>query len=75
LRHRRLAKAQSLAEENVAVNLCHTLVRIPDETCLRMTQLLDGSRDRAALAKELGTTEEKVGDLLRELASVALLVR
>jgi SAM-dependent methyltransferase len=68
-----LARLQ-FAEENVAVNLCHTLVRIPDETCLRMTQLLDGSRDRAALAGELGMAEEKVGELLEELAALALLV-
>jgi hypothetical protein len=39
-----------------------------------MTQLLDGSRDRTALASELGMAEEKVGELLEELAALALLV-
>jgi SAM-dependent methyltransferase len=67
-----LARLQ-FAEEDVAVNLCHTLVRLPDETCRRMTQLLDGSHDPAGLAQELGVTEGKVGECLRDLAALALL--
>ena len=51
-------------EENVAVNLCHTLVQIPDETALRLVQLLDGTRDRPALARELEITEERPGAAL-----------
>jgi hypothetical protein len=62
------------AEEDTAVNLCHTLVRIPEEPCLRMTQLLDGSRDRAALAREMGISEEKVCEYLGRLAGLALLL-
>jgi SAM-dependent methyltransferase len=67
-----LARMQ-FAEEDTAVNLCHTLVRIPEEPCLRMTQLLDGSRDRAELAREMGISEEKVSEYLGRLAGLALL--
>src|SRR5207244_896502 len=68
-----LARMQ-LREENVAVNLNHTLVQIPDETALRLMQLLDGTRDRSALAAELGMTEEDVNQCLQQIAGMALLL-
>jgi Predicted methyltransferase regulatory domain len=61
-------------EENVAVNLCHTLVQIPDESSLRLVQLLDGTRDRTALANELGITEEDLAKHLQQIAGMALLL-
>ena len=68
-----LARLQ-LREENVGVNVNHTLVQIPDETTLRLMQLLDGTRDRQALVRELGIPEEDVDRHLRQIAGMALLL-
>jgi SAM-dependent methyltransferase len=68
-----LARLQ-FREENVAVNLNHTLVQIPEETTLRLMLLLDGTRDRPALAQELGITEEELEHRLRQIAGMALLL-
>lgn len=68
-----LARLQ-LADDEITPNLCHALVRIPDEKCRHMAQLLDGSRDRATLARELNITEETVENYLTELGGMALML-
>ena len=49
------ALARLQARENPWVTtLCHGRVRLDDEVGRRLVELLDGTRDRAALARELG---------------------
>jgi len=63
-----LARHQARGGEMVT-NLRHASVRIEDELGRRLITLLDGTRDRAALARELGAflaeRGERVDDLVR----------
>jgi SAM-dependent methyltransferase len=63
-----------LADDEITANVCHALVRVADPACRRMAQLLDGSRDRAALARETGISEDEADQFLKQLAGLALLV-
>ena len=69
------ALARLQARENPWVTtLCHGRVRLEDEVGRRLVELLDGTRDRAALERELGV----MGGLeqsLERLARLPLLVR
>jgi SAM-dependent methyltransferase len=72
-----LARAQATAGSDHASSLLHGSVELSDELGRRLITLLDGSRDRAALARELdsgGGTEELLDSALDRLASVGLLV-
>jgi SAM-dependent methyltransferase len=53
--------------------LCHGLVRLDDEVGRRLVELLDGTRDRATLARELGVTSG-LEQSLERLAKMPLLV-
>ena len=68
-----LARIQ-LAEGTTAANLCHAVTLVDDESGRKLVQLLDGSRDRAALARELGVTVEELEPNLSLLGRMALLV-
>jgi hypothetical protein len=48
----RLARLQA-ARDRIVTNLCHASVKFEDEIGVRLLQLLDGSRDRAALMNDL----------------------
>lgn len=68
-----LARAQ--VEHGKAVtNLRHATVELDDALVRRMLPLLDGTRDIAALAAELGEVPETIEARLRHLARLALLV-
>ncbi len=57
-----------------ATTLAHGVVEIDDEKGRRLVELLDGTRDRAALAAELGVPAEALEQNLAELARVPLLI-
>jgi hypothetical protein len=52
-------------------NLCHRTVHVEDELSRRLLLLLDGTRDREALARE--TAEEGLDRALNRLTELALL--
>jgi hypothetical protein len=53
--------------------LWHRTVEVPDELGRRLIGLLDGTRDRAALLRELGRPADELGRSLEGLARIALL--
>jgi len=54
-------------------NLWHRTVEVPDELGRRLIGLLDGTRDRAALLRELGRPEDELERSLEGLARIAVL--
>jgi SAM-dependent methyltransferase len=67
-----LARLQA-AEGTRVTTLRHTSVEIPDEIGRRLIELLDGTRDRAALAAELGRPADELERSLEGLARIGLL--
>jgi SAM-dependent methyltransferase len=68
-----LARKQARDQDSV-VNLYHAPVRIADASILALIASLDGRRDRASLAAELGCSVEQVDIRLDALARLAMLV-
>ena len=69
-----LARLQA-TEGTRVTTLRHTGVEVPDERGRRLIQLLDGTRDRAALVRELGRPADELERSLEGLARLALLER
>ena len=69
-----LARLQA-AEGTRVTTLRHTGVEVPDERGRRLIRLLDGTRDRAALVRELGRPADELERSLEGLARLALLER
>ena len=67
-----LARMQ-LADDLVAVNLHHKLVQVGEEE-RRLVQLLDGTRGRAELERELGVGTEELELRLRGIGRIGLLM-
>jgi SAM-dependent methyltransferase len=67
-----LARLQA-AEGTRLTTLRHTSVEVADETGRQLIGLLDGTRDRAALLRELGRPAEELERSLEGLARIALL--
>jgi SAM-dependent methyltransferase len=67
-----LARHQA-AEGTRVTTLRHTSVEVPDELGRRLIALLDGTRDHAALVRELGRPAEELERSLTGLARIALL--
>ena len=67
-----LARLQA-AEGTRLTTLRHTSVEVADETGRRLISLLDGTRDRAALLRELGRPADELERSLEGLARIALL--
>ena len=67
-----LARLQA-AEGTRITNLRHATVEVNDDLGRRLVQLLDGTRDRAALLHELGRPADELERSLQGLASAALL--
>jgi SAM-dependent methyltransferase len=67
-----LARLQAAAGTRVTT-LLHTSVEVGDELGRRLIRLLDGTRDRAALAAELGRPADELERSLEGLARIALL--
>ena len=69
-----LARLQA-AEGTRVTTLRHTGVEVPDVRGRRLIRLLDGTRDRAALVRELGRPADELERSLEGLARLALLER
>jgi hypothetical protein len=69
----RLARAQCAAGMEAVSSLLHANVRLEGELEARLLELLDGTRDRRALARELGSTAQQVEEGLSRFASLGLL--
>jgi SAM-dependent methyltransferase len=69
-----IARRQA-AEGTRITTLRHTSVDVPDELGRRLITLLDGSRDRAALARELGRPADELERSLEGLARIGVLER
>jgi hypothetical protein len=67
-----LARHQA-AEGTRVTTLRHTSVEVPDDLGRRLITLLDGTRDRAALVRELGRPADELERSLHGLARIALL--
>jgi SAM-dependent methyltransferase len=67
-----LARLQAARGTRVT-NLRHASVEVPDELGRRLITLLDGTRDRAALLRELGRPADELERSLEGLARIALL--
>jgi SAM-dependent methyltransferase len=67
-----LARLQA-AEGTRVTTLRHTSIDVPDELGRRLIGLLDGTRDRAALAAELGRPADELERSLEGLARIGLL--
>ena len=67
-----LARRQA-AEGTRVTTLRHTSVDVPDELGRRLIALLDGTRDRAALVRELGRPADELERSLEGLGRIALL--
>jgi SAM-dependent methyltransferase len=68
------ARRQAARGEDRVVNLRHETVSLEDEDARALVARLDGTRDRAALARELGgVTAEAVDDALVRLVRLSLL--
>lgn len=67
-----VARAQS-DEGPIVTNLCHASVNLDDALARRMLPLLDGTRDIAVLAAELGEPVDAIDARLRHFARLALL--
>ena len=59
----------------VGTNLRHGTIDVPDELGRRLIGLLDGTRDRAALLRELGRPADELERSLEGLARIAVLER
>ena len=68
-----VARAQ-VAHGTSVTNLRHALVDLDDDLARRLMPLLDGTRDRAALARALGSPREAVDARVAHLAKLALVV-
>jgi SAM-dependent methyltransferase len=62
-----------LSERDTVTTLTHALVKLDNDLGRRLVLLLDGTRDLAALAAELGAPPEAVDASLHGLARLALL--
>ena len=69
-----LARLQA-AEGTRVTNLRHAGVDVPDALGRRLITLLDGTRDRDALLRELGRPADELERSLQGLVSIALLER
>jgi SAM-dependent methyltransferase len=69
-----LARLQAAAGTRVTT-LRHTSVEVPDELGRRLIRLLDGTRDRAALLRQLERPADELERSLEGLARLALLER
>jgi SAM-dependent methyltransferase len=69
-----LARLQA-AEGTRVTNLRHGSIDVPDELGRRLITLLDGTRDRAALLRELDRPADELERSLQGLARIALLER
>ena len=69
-----LARLQA-AQGTRVTNLRHGSVEVPDELGRRLIVLLDGTRDRAALLRELDRPADELERSLQGLAALALLER
>jgi len=68
-----LARAQLAAGADVVSSLRHTNVRLDGPGDAELLARLDGTRDRAALAAELGRGEAEVDEALARLGALGLL--
>jgi cyclopropane fatty-acyl-phospholipid synthase-like methyltransferase len=68
-----LARAQCAAGLPALSTLLHVNARLEDELEPRLLGLLDGTRDRQALARELSSTVQQVEEGLARFASLGLL--
>jgi len=68
-----LARLQIAREEATLSALNHTNVRVEDPAARRFIALLDGSRDRAALARDMGAPEAQIDQALGQLAGLGLI--
>jgi SAM-dependent methyltransferase len=69
-----LARLQA-AEGTRITTLRHVSIDVPDELGRRLIGLLDGTRDRAALVRELGRPADELERSLEGLARIAVLER
>ena len=69
-----LARLQA-AEGTRVTNLRHASVDVPDELGRRLITLLDGTRDRAALLRELDRPADELERQPRRAREIALLER
>jgi len=69
-----LARLQAAAGSRIT-NLRHGTIDVPDELGRRLITLLDGTRDRAALLRELGRPADELERSLEGLARIAVLER
>jgi SAM-dependent methyltransferase len=69
-----LARLQAASGTRIT-NLRHGTIDVPDELGRRLITLLDGTRDRAALLRELGRPAEELERSLKGLARIAVLER
>jgi SAM-dependent methyltransferase len=67
-----LARLQAARGTRIT-NLLHGTVEVPDELGRRLITLLDGTRDRAALLRELGRPADELERSLEGLARIAVL--
>ena len=63
------------AEGTHITTLRHRTVEVPDELGRRLITLLDGTRDRAALIRELGRPADELEHSLQGLLQLAVLER
>lgn len=74
-----LARLQARHGETIVTTLLHTYIALQDERARRLITLLDGTRDRAALVREMSAAaqgapcEQVARDLEESLASLARL--
>ena len=68
-----LARAQCAAGLPAVCSLLHVNARVDDELDRRLLTLLDGTRDRVALRRELSSTGEQLEQALTRLSSLGLL--
>jgi SAM-dependent methyltransferase len=69
-----LARVQAAAGTRITT-LQHRTVEVPDDLGRRLITLLDGTRDRAALIRELGRPADELERSLQGLAQLAVLER
>src|SRR5262249_10561909 len=69
-----LARYQSARGDEEMSTLVHLSLPAGDENARRFLSLVDGTRDRGALAAESGVAAEEVETLLATLGRLALLV-
>ena len=69
-----LARLQAASGTRIT-NLRHGTLEVPDELGRRLITLLDGTRDRAALLRELDRPADELERSLEGLARIAVLER